>query len=108
MAGEPHRYIDTDVLIRHLTGDDQCKQARAADLFQAVAWGELVLAAPDTVIVDAVFVLSSPRLYHLSRARVSALLTPLVRLPAFGFGIVGPSYVHSSSSNKPSLTLATS
>jgi predicted nucleic acid-binding protein len=35
------------------------------------------------VIADAVFVLSSKRLYSLPRAQVAALLTPLVRLPRF-------------------------
>lgn len=37
--------------------------------------------APDTVIADAVFVLASPRLYHVDRSTVTTLLTPLVRLP---------------------------
>ncbi|HLW02702.1 MAG TPA: PIN domain-containing protein [Ktedonobacterales bacterium] len=76
-------FIDTNVLIRFLTGDDKQKQEAAAMLFRQVEEGALTIAAPDTVIADAVFVLSSKRLYHLDRAKVSALLTPLVKLPGF-------------------------
>jgi predicted nucleic acid-binding protein len=76
-------YVDTDVLIRLLTGDDPRKQADAAALFEAVEAGTLALRAPDTVIADAVFVLASSKWYALPRAQVASLLTPLVRLPNF-------------------------
>ncbi|MBI2321629.1 MAG: PIN domain-containing protein [Chloroflexi bacterium] len=74
-------FVDTDVLIRLLTGDDPQKQAAAVALFEQVEAGMLRVAAPDTVIADAVYVLASPRLYHLPRAEIRDLLTPLVRLP---------------------------
>ena len=76
-------YVDTDVIIRLLTGDDPAKQAAAAALFERVERGSLIIAAPDTVIADAVYVLASPRLYHLSRAQIAALLTPLAQLIHF-------------------------
>ena len=76
-------FIDTDVIIRFLTGDDPVKQQRAARLFEQVEQGNATLVAPDTVIADAVYVLSSPRLYNLPRHEVAALLIPLVRLPGF-------------------------
>jgi predicted nucleic acid-binding protein len=76
-------FIDTNIIIRFLTGDDQKKQEAAAMLFQRVEEGSLTIAAPEAVIADAVYVLSSKRLYHLDRTKVSALLTPLVRLPGF-------------------------
>lgn len=78
---DPH--VDTDILIRLLTGDDPAKQAAAAALFQQVEEGTLVVAAPDTVIADAVFVLSSKRLYNKPRAEIAAMLTALARLPGF-------------------------
>ena len=62
-------FIDADVIIRLLSQDDLAKQAEAA--------------APDTVIADAVYVLSSPRLYAKPCSEVAELLTPLVRLPGF-------------------------
>lgn len=76
-------FVDTDVIIRLLTGDDLVKQAQAATLFEQVEQGKLTLAAPDTVIADAVFVLASPRLYQVPRADVAALLMSLVQMPGF-------------------------
>ncbi len=76
-------FVDTNVLIRLLTGDDPVKQEGSARLFAKVQAGELVLTAPDTVIADAVFVLSSPRLYKLPRPKIQELLTPLLRLLGF-------------------------
>src|SRR3990170_3972374 len=76
-------FIDTDVIIRLLSQDDLAKQAEAAALFERVEAGKLTVAAPDTVIADAVYVLSSPRLYAKPCSEVAELLTPLVRLPGF-------------------------
>lgn len=75
--------IDTDIIIRLLTGDDLKKQAGAVKLFEKVEEGTLTLAAPDTVIADAVYVLSSKQLYKKSRQEVWELLIPLVRLSKF-------------------------
>ncbi len=79
----PFPHIDTDIIIRFLTGDDLDKQRAAQTLLARVQRGEVTIMAPDTVIADAVFVLRSPRLYNVSRADVAALLTPLVRLRHF-------------------------
>jgi len=76
-------FIDTDVIIRFLTGDDPEKQAAATALFEQVEQGLLTIQAPDTVIADAVYVLSSPRLYHIARSAIQEMLAALVRLPQF-------------------------
>ena len=76
-------YLDTDVIIRLLSKDDLANQAAAAALFEKIKAGTLEVAAPDTVIADAVYVLSSPRLYDLPRVTVRELLTPLVQLTGF-------------------------
>ena len=80
-------FIDTDVIIRFLTGDDQAKQAAASALFERVEQGLLTIAAPDTVITDAVYVLSSPRLYNLARNEVQEFLTTLVGHLPFSIGM---------------------
>ena len=80
MNGE---FVDTDVIVRLVTGDDPVKQAAAETLLQQVEEGALSLRAPDTVIADAVFVLTSPRLYALPRQLVRDKLAHLVGLPAF-------------------------
>ena len=76
-------FVDTNVLVRLLTGDDTAKQAAARKLFEDVETGTTTLLAPETVIADAVYVLSSPRLYALPRPVIHDLLTPLLRLPQF-------------------------
>jgi predicted nucleic acid-binding protein len=76
-------FIDTDVIIRFLSGDDPKKQAAAATLFEKIEQGLLTVAAPDTVIADAVFVLSSPRLYHIPRSDIRDMLSRLVTFPHF-------------------------
>lgn len=76
----PYPFLDTDIVIRFLTGDDLLKQERSAVFFEKIKKRELTVIAPDTVIADAVYVLSSPRLYNKSRSETAMLLTPLVRL----------------------------
>jgi predicted nucleic-acid-binding protein len=76
-------FVDTDIIIRFITGDDPVKQGAAAALFRRVESGTVTLRAPDTVIADAVFVLSSRRLYGLSRERIRTELVTLLRYPAF-------------------------
>lgn len=76
-------FVDVNVLIRLLTGDDPTKQQASLQLFEQVETGSLTLYTPDTTIADAVFVLTSPRNYNLSRAHAAAMLTRLVRLRNF-------------------------
>lgn len=76
-------FIDTNILIRFLTRDDPAKQARATALFTRIEKREVTVFVSGLVIAEAVYVLSSPRLYNLPRHQVCGLLNPLVRLPAF-------------------------
>src|SRR3989344_4878935 len=76
-------YLDTDIIIRLLTSDDVKKQQAAAKLFEQVEKGELLILAPDTVIADTVYVLSSPRLYHFPRVNIHDTLSVLLKLPNF-------------------------
>jgi predicted nucleic acid-binding protein len=75
--------IDTDVIVRLLTGDDLQKQARARDLFRRIELGEVTVFAPVTVIADCVYVLASPNLYKIPRTEVVGLLRPILRLRGF-------------------------
>lgn len=76
-------FADTNLLISLLTNDDLKKQAAAAAFFEKVTKGEVTILAPDTVIADAVFVLSSPKLYNMPRSQIRDTLTTLVKLPHF-------------------------
>ncbi len=76
-------FVDVNVLIRLLTGDDPRKKQASLELFKQVEQGLLTLYTPDTTIADAVFVLTSPRQYDVPRSDAAAMLTRLVRLPYF-------------------------
>lgn len=76
-------FVDTDVLVRFITGDDPAKHAAADALFRRVAAGDLAIRAPASVIADTVSVLSSPRRCAMSRDQVREALAPLLGLPAF-------------------------
>lgn len=76
-------FIDTNVIVRFLTGDDLAKQASAAALFEQIELGTLTVTAPDTVIADTVYVLSSPNLYHLPRHEIADMLTAIVQHRGF-------------------------
>jgi len=76
-------FIDADVIVRFLTGDDLKKQAAAASLFEQVEQNELRITTPVTTIADVIYVLTSPRLYRVSRPKVAALLTALLSLAGF-------------------------
>lgn len=66
-----------------MSGDDPEKQAAAAKLFDQIDEGTLTVFAPDTVIADAVYVLSSPNLYRLPRQEIADMLATIVRHRGF-------------------------
>ena len=74
-------FFDTDLLIRYVTGDDPAKRASVRNLLRQAAQGAIRLRAPDTVIADAVYVLSSPRLYRIPRQQIRNWLSILIRWP---------------------------
>jgi predicted nucleic acid-binding protein len=79
-------YVDADVIVRLLTGDDAGKQRRAARLFERVERGEIRLRTPVTTIADVIYVLTSPRLYAVPRGDAAEMVKVLVRLPGFDVG----------------------
>jgi predicted nucleic-acid-binding protein len=68
-------FLDTNVLIRHLTGDPPA-QARRATAFLAAA-DELLV--PDLIIAEVVFVLES--FYAVKRERVAELVRAVIGFP---------------------------
>ena len=76
-------FVDADVIVRLISGDDPVKQKAAAALFQRVELGSLQLTTPVTTFADCLYVLCSPRLYGFSRSEAAARLLTLVQLPHF-------------------------
>jgi predicted nucleic-acid-binding protein len=72
--------LDTNVIIRHIAQDHADHSRRVYRLFQDVDRGERVVTITEAVLVETVQVLSSPRLYALSRADIHRHLTSLLSL----------------------------
>jgi predicted nucleic acid-binding protein len=69
-------FIDTNVLIRHLTGDPPEQAARVTRLLSRA--DQLLL--PDLVVAEVVYVLES--VYEVPRPRVAELARAIVAFPA--------------------------
>jgi predicted nucleic acid-binding protein len=76
-------FVDTNIFIRHLTGDDPIKAQACYELFKRAATDTITLTTTEAVIAEVVFVLSSKRLYNLPRQRIRELLYPLLNLKGF-------------------------
>ncbi len=72
-------FLDTNVLLRHLTGDHSEHSPRATACLTSVERGELELRLSDTVIFEAVFTLQ--RLYGRTKSEIRSALLPLLELP---------------------------
>lgn len=73
-------FVDTNIIVRLLARDDPIKMARCRALFERAARGELELVTSESVILEVVQVLSSPRLYRMARADLAAVLRPLIEI----------------------------
>ncbi len=69
-------FLDTSILVRHLTGDPPEQAARATKFLAAA--DELLLA--DLVVAEIVYVLES--FYEVSRPRVAELVRAIIAFPA--------------------------
>lgn len=74
------RFLDTNILLRHLTGDDPKKARACYHLLQRVERGEEIVVTSGMVVTEAVFLLHSPSHYGLPQERVRQLLEPLLDL----------------------------
>jgi predicted nucleic acid-binding protein len=73
--------LDTNVIIRYLTQDDPDQAQRALGLLEQIESRALTALLPEGVLVEAVQVLSSKRLYDVSRDVIRARLGAVLRLP---------------------------
>ena len=71
-------FVDTNVLVRHLTGDPPEQAARATHL---LAQTEQLLLA-DLIVAEIVCVLES--FYEVPRTRVAELVRAIIAFPAIG------------------------
>ena len=69
-------FVDTNILVRHLTGDPPAQAARATRYLAAA--DDLLL--PDLILAEVAYVLES--LYEVGRPEVAAALRAIVGFPA--------------------------
>ncbi len=75
------KFLDTNVILRYLTRDDESKAEACYQLFQRVKLGEEELFTCEAVVTEVAYVLSSPRApYRLSHEEVRDRLLPILTL----------------------------
>ncbi len=74
-------FVDTNVILRYLTKDDPAKAERCYALFQRAQRKQVHLVTSESVLAEAVYVLSSRSLYNQPRVNVRTLLLPIITLP---------------------------
>ena len=75
------QFVDANVFIRHLTRDEPAKAAACLELFQKAREKKIILTTSETVVAEVVYVLSSKKIYNLTRQEIRNLLHPLLSLP---------------------------
>ena len=74
-------FVDANIFVRFLTGDDPHKATRCIALFERARRGEVSLVTSESVIAEIAYVLSSQRTYRFPRASVATALRPLIADP---------------------------
>lgn len=74
------RFLDTNIILRHLLNDDPERSPACFALIRAIERGQFSAWTSELVIAELVFVLSSRQTYNLSRETVRDLLLPLINL----------------------------
>lgn len=74
------RFLDTNILIRYLTGDDPIKAEASRTLLQRVQRGEEQVRLSEAIITEVCYILSSRAHYHLSHEEIRRRLTPMINL----------------------------
>ncbi len=74
----PLRFLDTNILLRYLTRDDERKASAALALLQRIERGEERVITTQAVIFETVFTLQ--RFYKVPRPEIAELVLPIVML----------------------------
>ena len=75
------RLLDTNTLVRFVTGEPEDQAREVADLVVAAEAGKIQLCVLPMVLAEAVFVLNG--FYDHPRANVASVLTHLISCPGF-------------------------
>lgn len=70
-------FVDANIFLRLITGDDPAKAARCFELFRHASRGQVSLYTSESIVAEVVYVLSRST-YRVPRAQVAAALTPVL------------------------------
>lgn len=73
--------VDTNLLLRFLTGEPAKQAARAKELFAANESGEVSLVIVPLIVAEVVFVLTG-KVYGHDRGQVASAMIPLLQSPS--------------------------
>lgn len=73
------RFLDTNILVRHLVRDNPDQATRATALMEAVADHEIRIRLPDTVVFETIFTLQ--RVYSIPKVDIADELSIIVKHP---------------------------
>jgi predicted nucleic acid-binding protein len=74
------RYLDANVILRYLTGDDPAKAQACFSLFQRVAAGDEEMVTSSVIVHEVLYVLTSRAQYGLSHQDAAARLRPILAM----------------------------
>lgn len=74
----PPRFLDTNVLIRYFTRDDEAKARASLALLLRVERGDEAVETSTIVVFETVYALQ--RIYHVPKPRVRELVLPILEL----------------------------
>jgi predicted nucleic acid-binding protein len=72
------RFLDSNILLRYITGDDVGAQAAAAEIVRRIAHGDEQAFISDVHVHEITYVLASRNLYALSHSAIRERLRPLL------------------------------
>jgi predicted nucleic acid-binding protein len=83
-VNDPHAFLDTSVLLRHVLNDHADHSTRATAFIRRVESGERIVRISETIVFETVFVLG--KTFQIPREAIRDALVPIIELP----GIILP------------------
>jgi predicted nucleic acid-binding protein len=84
-APTPARFLDTNIVLRHVLNDHPTHSPACRRLIASIERGDVDAWTTDLVVAEAVWVLTSGRVYNLARPVVRDGLLPVIEIPRLQF-----------------------
>ncbi|HEY7036917.1 MAG TPA: PIN domain-containing protein [Thermomicrobiales bacterium] len=99
----PLPFLDTNILLRHITGDEPNHSPRATAFLRRIEQGDVTVRTADTVVFETVYALQ--RVYRMPRQGIRDAVLPLLALPGIKLpGKASYRYAFDLYANQPGLS----